>query len=50
MKFENDWLAWFPRQERFTHDNGDELTGIPFLHMLVLNGIKDATNAVKHSY
>ena len=39
MKFENDWLARYPRPERCIHDNGGEFTGIPFIHMLVLNGI-----------
>ena len=43
MKFENDWLARYPCPERCIHDNGGEFTGVPFLHMLVLNGIKDVT-------
>jgi hypothetical protein len=44
MKFENNWLARYPRPERCIHDNGGEFTGIPFLHMLVLNVIKDVTS------
>ena len=48
MKFENDWLARYPRPERCIHDNGGEFTGAPFLHMLVLNGIKDVTTTVKN--
>ena len=48
MKFENDWLARYPRPERCIHDNGGEFTGVPFLHMLVLNGIKDMTTTVKN--
>ena len=45
MKFENDWLVRYPRPERCIHDNGGEFTGAPFLHMLVLNGIKDVTTS-----
>ena len=42
MKFENDW-AWLDKYllpERCIHDNGGEFTVIPFIQMLVLNGIK----------
>ena len=48
MKFENDWLARYPLPERCIHDNGGEFTGVPFIHMLVLNGIKDVTTTVKN--
>ena len=41
MKFENDWLDRYLRPEGCIHDNGGQFTGVPFMHMLVLNGIKD---------
>ena len=47
MKFENDWLDRYLRPERCIHNNGGEFTGIPFIHMLVLNGIKNGTITVK---
>jgi hypothetical protein len=49
MKFENDWLDRYLRPERCIHDNGGEFTGVPFIHMLVLNGIKNETITVNHS-
>ena len=48
MKFENDWLDRYLRPERCIQDKGGELTGIPFIHMLVLNGIKNGTITVKN--
>ena len=48
MKFKYDWLDRYLRPERCIHDNGGEFTGIPFIHMLVLNGIKNGTIIVKN--
>ena len=48
MKFENDWLDRYLHQEHCIHENRGELTGIPFIHMLVLNGIKNGTITVKN--
>ena len=48
MKFENDWLDRYLHPERCIHENRGELTGIPFIHMLVLNGIKNGTIRVKN--
>ena len=46
---ENDYfcLARYPHPECFIHDNGGAFTSISFLHILVLNGIKDD---VTHDY
>ena len=33
MKFKNDWLDGYLRPEGCIHDNGGQLTGIPFIHI-----------------
>ena len=33
MKFKNDWLERYLRPEGCIHDNGGQLTGIPFIHI-----------------
>ena len=48
MKFENDWFDRYFRPERCIDYNGAEFTGIPFIHMLVLNGIKNGAITVKN--
>ena len=48
MIFENNWLARYPRPSRCIHDNDGEFTGMAFLHMLQVNGIKDVTTTVKN--
>jgi hypothetical protein len=41
MKFENNWLARYPRPVRCIHDNGPEFIGYAFKQMLHVNGIQD---------
>ena len=41
MKFENNWLARYPRPVRCIHDNGPEFIGFAFKQMLHVNGIAD---------
>ncbi len=43
-----DMVTRYPRPECCIHDNGGEFTDAPFLHMLVLHGIKDVTTTVKN--
>jgi hypothetical protein len=45
MKFENNWLARYPRPLCCVHDNGPEF-GATFLHMLQLNGIENAPTTI----
>ena len=49
MLFENHWLSRYPRPSQCVHDNGGEFTGVPFLRMLTVNGIKDVTTTIKNS-
>jgi transposase InsO family protein len=46
MKFENEWLARYPRPLRCIHDQGTEFTSLPFQHILTINGIKDVPTTV----
>ena len=46
--FENHWLSHYPRPSRCVDDNGGEFIGVPFLHMLKVNGIKDVTTTIKN--
>ena len=48
MLFENHWLSRYPCLSWCIHDNGGEFTGIPFLRMLTVNGIKDVTTTIKN--
>ena len=48
MLFENNWLAWYPWPSHCKHDNGGEFTGVAFIHMLHVNGVKDVTTTVKN--
>ena len=48
MKFENEWLARYPRPNRCIHDNGKEFIGAPFIAMLARNGIEDVPTTVKN--
>ena len=46
MKFENQWLARYPRPVRCIHDQGNEFTANPFQHVLAINGIQDVPATV----
>ena len=48
MLFEYHWLSQYPCPSRCIHDNGGEFTGVPFSHMLTVNGIKDVTTTIKN--
>jgi transposase InsO family protein len=48
MKFENEWLARYPRPLRCIHDHGTEFTGCDFQRILTLNGIKDVATSNKN--
>jgi transposase InsO family protein len=48
MLFENNWLAQYPRPSCCIHNNSVEYTGVAFLHMVCVNGIKDVTTTVKN--
>ena len=45
-RFENSYLARYPRPLRCIHDNGGEFVGPEFQHVLVMNGIKDVPTTV----
>jgi Integrase zinc binding domain len=47
-KFQNNWLARYPRPYRCVHDNGQEFLGYHFQQMLLLNGIQDVTTTIKN--
>ncbi|MGH7974604.1 MAG: hypothetical protein ACREBR_03695 [bacterium] len=40
-KFENNWLARYPRPIKCTHDGGPEFIGSAFQHVLRANGVLD---------
>ena len=46
MKFDNEWLARYPRPIRCIHDRGNEFISNPFQHVLAVNGIQDAPTTV----
>ena len=46
--FENHWLSRYPHPSWCVHDNGGEFTGVPFLCLLTVNGIKDVTTTIKN--
>jgi transposase InsO family protein len=48
MKFENEWLACYPRPLRCIHDGGAEFVGAAFAHTLFVNGIRNITTTVKN--
>jgi hypothetical protein len=48
MKFENNWLARYPRPLRCIHDAGGEFTGKSFQDKLFLNRIKDSPTTIKN--
>lgn len=48
MKFENTWLARYPKPNRCIHDNGGEFTGEEFQKMLRLHHIKDVPTTIKN--
>ena len=48
MRFENEWLARYPRPLQCIHDNGTEFTGSDFQRILTLNGIKDVATTSKN--
>ena len=45
-RFEQTYLARYPRPLRCIHDNGTEFTGIAFQMMLINNGIRNVTTTV----
>jgi hypothetical protein len=48
MRFENKWLARYPRPLCCIHENGGEFTGSDFQRILMLNGIKDVATTAKN--
>lgn len=48
QKFENNWLARYPRPLRCIHDNGTEFLGFHFQQMLYLRGIQDVPTTAKN--
>ena len=46
--FEDYWLAQYPYPSCCIHDNDGEFTGVPFLCMLTVNGIKDVTTTINN--
>ena len=48
MKFENEWLARYPRPLKCIHDQGPEFMGADFQRILFLNGIKDVATTKKN--
>ncbi len=47
-KFENTWLAWYPRLVQVVHENGGKFTGHAFAHLLHVLGIKDVPTTNKN--
>ncbi len=47
-KFENTWLARYPRPARVVHDNGGKFTGYAFASLLRALGIKDVPTTNKN--
>ncbi len=47
-KFENTWLAQYPRPVRVVHNNGGEFTGYAFASLLCALGIKDVPTTNKN--
>ena len=47
-KFENTWLARYPRPVRVVHDNGGEFTGYAFASLLRALNIKDVSTTSKN--
>jgi len=48
LKFENEWLARYPRPLRCIHDTGSEFIGPEFQHVLAMNGIHDSPTTTKN--
>ena len=48
MKFENTWIARYPKPSRCIHDNGGEFIGEEFQKMLIKHNIKDVPTTVKN--
>ena len=47
-KFEDTWVAHYPRPTRYIHDQGGESTGYHFLQMLKANGILSQPITIKN--
>ena len=47
-KFENTWLAQYPRPARVVHDNGGKFTGYAFASLLCALNIKDISTTSKN--
>ena len=47
-KFENVWLARYPKPTRCIHDNGNEFIGVEFQNMLLKYHIKDVPTTIKN--
>jgi len=48
MRFENEWLARYPRPLYCVHDNGSEFIGQGFQRILERNHVKDVPTTVKN--
>ena len=48
MKFENEWLARYPRPMQCIHDPGTEFVGLPFQSTCIMNGIQPLPTTVKN--
>ena len=48
MRFENEWLARYPRPLRCIHDNGGEFTGYEFQRVLARNHVEDVPTTIKN--
>jgi len=48
MKFQNTWLARYPRPTKCIHDNGGEFVGPEFQQMLQINGIQSVPTTIKN--
>ena len=48
MKFENEWLARYPKPVRVVFDHGGEFVGATFQSMLITNGIEPRPTTAKN--
>ena len=48
MLFENNWLVQYPPPSHCKHNNGENFSGVAFLYMILLQGVKDVALTVKN--
>ena len=48
MLFENNWLVQYPPPSHFKHNNGKMFSGVAFLYIILLQGVKDVALTVKN--